>query len=244
MSTFRSEALSKALRVAVLGVVTVVLAASCAKGGATKATGGPTTKAPSATAVPKLVTSSDLSDKLLSVNDIGSAWQQEGETQLGSDEGKPSPGASVDKTTMTCDGKKVGVSSDTVTVNRFAAASFDQGGDLPYLYAEIDSATPATLTKELSSLVSVLGSCDKLEITDSTGTSAAQVQQFAFPPLNLDEQYAFQLTYRLGGVNLNEVDVFARKGSVAMQVQYTSVDQPDISSVANLASLQAQKISS
>lgn len=243
MRTFTSVALPKLVRVAALGVVTVALVASCSKGATTTATGGPsTTKASTATTVPKLVTSSDLSDILLSANDVGSAWQQEAETELGSDEKGSSANPSVDKTTMTCDGKKVDVKGGDVNVNRYAAAFFDQRGVAPFLYAQLVSAKPATLTKVLADTADVLGGCDKLEVTDSTGTSAAQVQQFAFPPLDLDEQYAFQVTYSLGGFNLNEVDVFARKGSVLMQMQYTSIDQPDISYVAELAGLQAQKL--
>lgn len=249
----RANAGPRLRRLAAVTSAIAVLAVlpACSKGGGTTATpknATTTTAAAPTTTVAKPLSSDDLAQHLIGVNDIGSDWQQEGEQYIGQDNAKTAQSNSSFTEVLYCNGKEASFgAAANPKVHGEAGVFFTQNQDLPYLSEDLISGQPAEITKTLDAFQKVFGNCDSAKVTDTyaDGTSAsvtATVTQFAIPNTGADEQYAYVTTFSGGGQKVNVADVFMRKGNVGVQLEYQALNQFDAVEISDLAAAAIRKL--
>lgn len=241
----------KRLGAVISAVAVIAVLPACSKGGGTAATpktAATTTTVAPTTTVAKPLSSDDLATHLIGVNDIGSAWQQEGEQYIGQDNAKSAQNNSSVTEVLYCNGKKTSFgAAANPDFHGEAAVSFTQDQDPPYLTEDLISGKPDDITKALAAFQKVYGNCDKAKVTDTykDGTSdsvTATVTQFAIPNTGADEQYAYVNAYSIQGQKVNVADVFMRKGSIGVQLEYEAVNQFDAVEMSDLASAAIRKL--
>ena len=231
-------------------VVALVALPACTKSGGSAKTNtgsGPTTTVPATTTtVAKPLDSDNLADRLVTVEDIGSDWQQEGQQYIGEDDVKASSGDNRVKEELFCDGKPAKLPQETSTYHGTAAVFFAQDGDYPTLVEQLDTAEVSSLEKDLQAFTDVYSDCEhatsKVTEGELSDTVDATITQFAIPDTGADKQYAYLTTYDVFDHKVNFVDVFMLKGATGVTLEYNGIDQFDQVEMARLATAAINKL--
>lgn len=239
---------TRRLAAGLLGLALVALPACSKSGGSAKTGSGSATTAPApTTTVAKPLDSDNLADRLVTVEDIGSDWQQEGQQYIGEDDVKASSGDSRVKEELFCDGKLAKLPQETSTYHGTAAVLFAQDGDYPSLEERLGTAEVPALEKDLQAFTDVYGDCEhatsKVTEGDLSDTVDATITQFAIPDTGADKQYAYLISYDVFDHKVNVVDVFMLKGTTAVALEYAGIDQFDEVEMARLATSAINKLS-
>lgn len=240
---------ARRLAIGLLGFVLVAVPA-CSKGGGTAKTdvgvGSTPTAAAPTTTVAKPLDSDNLADRLVTVDNIGSDWQQEGQQYIGKDDVKTSSGKRDIKEEFFCDGKPVKLPQQTSTYHGVAAVFFTQNNDYPTLVEQLGTAKVSSLEKDLQGFTDVYSDCEhattKVTLGGESDEVKATISQFAIPNTGADKQYAYLITYDVFGSKVNYVDVFMLKGTTAISLEYTGIDQFDQVEMARLATAAVNKL--